>query len=530
MNVTVRNDCREMTNDEIFDTIMRDRGIDDIQSFLYPTEDDLLPPVPKSKEAYSLLDDAIKHNKKIGVLFDVDLDGITAGTIMVRYLKDMGVESTPMINDWKQHGVQNDSVDALSKFDLLIIVDSLDADINNYKLLHDKGVCIIVLDHHAINPDIPYNKYVTLVSSQYDIYQNKSLSGAGVVWKFCKIIDTYRNTCYTDKYMDLAACGLVADMMDMSVPENRYIVSVGLNTLNNLAVKKIVGSYDFNSTAIAFSVAPLVNASNRLNKNKEAMMAFLSDDNKEVLKYIKVMKKCKEDQNEEVSDMMDDIEKQCSEQADSKMITIFVNTEYGITGLIGNKILEKYKRPILILKDTGDTYSGSMRSVGTGDFRKIINDSGLARADGHEYAAGFEVTKSNLKKFQQYIEEKLVDFETSEEIEADVQISILQLNSDLIDRIKVVDRVSGNGFRPIRFYIDDIDEYVVTSMSDGKHLVIQPTEYIDIIKWNYSGSFEPFEDGSIFGNKVTAVGTLDSGFFGRKFYLKLICDYIEVEE
>ena len=330
--------------------------------------------------------------------------------------------------------------------------------------------------------------------------------------------------------MDLAACGLVADMMDMSVPENRYIVSVGLNTLNNLAVKKIVGSYDFNSTAIAFSVAPLVNASNRLNKNKEAMMAFLSDDNKEVLKYIKVMKKCKEDQNEEVSDMMDDIEKQCSEQADSKMITIFVNTEYGITGLIGNKILEKYKRPILILKDTGDTYSGSMRSVGTGDFRKIINDSGLARADGHEYAAGFEVTKSNLKKFQQYIEEKLVDFETSEEIEADVQISILQLNSDLIDRIKVVDRVSGNGFRPIRFYIDDIDEYVVTSMSDGKHLVIQPTEYIDIIKWNYSGSFEPFEDGSIFGNKVTAVGTLDSGFFGRKFYLKLICDYIEVEE
>lgn len=530
MNYKIKRDCRDMMADEIVDAIFSDRGITDVDTFLNPTEDMLLPDLPETYTAMRWLLDSIKHNDKICILFDVDLDGISAGAIMTRYLRDLGVKTEQRINDWKKHGVQKENLEDLCQFDLLIIVDSLDSTIDNYKYLTDHTTSVIVLDHHAINPSVPYSDYVCLVSSQYEEYQNKALSGAGVVWKFCKAIDNYKQINYADKYMDLAACGLVADMMDMAIPENRYIVSRGLNGLTNLAVKKIVGSYPFNSTAIAFSVAPLVNAANRLNKNQDAMMAFLSDDNKEVLKYIRIMKKCKEEQNEEVSEMMTDIEKQCSSQLDKKMITVFVDTPNGITGLIGNKLLEKYKRPILILKDTGDTYSGSMRSVGTGDFMAIINESGLARADGHEYAAGFEMPKCNLKKFNKYIEEKLVDFKTDVDVEADVQIGIHQLNSDLIDRIKSIDRISGNGFRPIRFYIDDIDEYNVSFMGEGKHLIIEVQPNIDVIKWNFSGDTTPFEDGSWLGSSITAVGTLDSGFFGRNFYLKFICDYIEVEE
>ena len=63
--------------------------------------------------------------------------------------------------------------------------------------------------------------------------------------------------------------------MDMTVMENRYIVSKGLEKIYNPAVKKIVGGFEFNSTAIAFSIAPVVNASNRMCKNEIAMKAFL---------------------------------------------------------------------------------------------------------------------------------------------------------------------------------------------------------------------------------------------------------------
>ncbi len=114
----------------------------------------------------------------------------------------------------------------------------------------------LFLDHHAIKREIPYDTYTILISSQRD-YDNSQLSGAGVVWKFCKYLDEQFLTDYADELVDLAACGLVGDMMDMTVMENRYIVSKGLEKIYNPAVKKIVGGFEFNSTAIAFSIAQL---------------------------------------------------------------------------------------------------------------------------------------------------------------------------------------------------------------------------------------------------------------------------------
>ena len=75
--------------------------------------------------------------------------------------------------------------------------------------------------------------------------------------------------------------------MDITVMENRYIVSKGLSKINNPAIKKIVGGFEFNSTAISFSVAPIINASNRIGKNDIAMKAFIEDDNKTLLKYMR---------------------------------------------------------------------------------------------------------------------------------------------------------------------------------------------------------------------------------------------------
>ena len=143
-------------------------------------------------------------------------------------------------------------------------------------------------------------------------------------------------TDYADELVDLAACGLVGDMMDMTVMENRYIVSKGLEKIYNPAVKKIVGGFEFNSTAIAFSVAPIVNAANRMGENETAMNAFLEDNNKQVLAYVKALKKCKEEQNQEVERLLPNVYEQCEKQKDQKVITVYIDTQYGIAGLLGN--------------------------------------------------------------------------------------------------------------------------------------------------------------------------------------------------
>lgn len=525
-NYKAKSNCRGMYEQEIIDKVLEERGIDDVEHFFNPTEEDLLPleSMRNINKAYRVLDYHITNNSKVGVLYDTDLDGITSGTEITRYLLNFVPHVDTFINEGKRHGLIGQDLKKYMYLDLLIIVDSLDSDVSQYRKLKENNIEIIILDHHSVSLEVPYDEYSILVTSNID-YDNPQLSGAGVVWKFCKYLDEQYLTDYADELIDLAACGLVADMMDMTVMENRYIVSEGLKQIYNPAIKKIVGSFDFNSTGISFSIAPLVNASNRMNCNESSVNAFLADNNKEVLKYVKELRCCKEEQNIEVDRLMPDVVEQCENQKNSKIIYAIIDTKYGISGLLGNKLLEKYQRPILVLKDLGDKYSGSMRAIGMDNFLLICNDSGLAKADGHELASGIEIKKDNFEKFLKYINKYLQEMELKDDLkEVDVEISASDITRNLVDKIKEIDRVSGEGFRPIRFLITDICDFEVGDMSKGKHLVLKTGDIVQFIKWNFSGSFDTYEDASLLGENVGAVISLDCGFFGRKFVLKAICD------
>ena len=530
-NYKVLNDCRQMYEDEVFEVILKQRGIADPEHFFNPTEDDLFPldNLYRIDEAFDRLDKAIKEDEKIAILFDTDLDGTASGAIITRYLRNFTNNIETYIDEGKQHGLIGQDIEKFFDADLLIVVDSLDKNEHQYKKLYENKTDVIILDHHAIKESVPYDDYSILVSSQRK-YSNPQLSGAGVTWKFCKYMDEQYLTDYADELADLAACGLVGDMMDMTIMENRYIVSKGLSKIYNPAIKKIVGGFEFNSTAISFSVAPIINASNRIGKNDVAMKAFIEDDNKTLLKYMRELKKCRELQNEEVDRILPEAVKSCEDQIDKKMIVIFIETDYGISGLLGNKLLEKYQRPILILKDCGDTYKGSMRATGVDDFRKICNESGLAKADGHELASGIEIKKELLNEFTIYIEETLPELNSDSITNVDIQLDISDVTRKMVDLIKRFDRISGTNFPSVKVYIDNIYDYEIGNMSDYKHLTIKPNDYLLIIKWNYNGSFEEMEDHSLVNDELRVVGTIDSGFLGRKFVLKVVCDEIEEVE
>ena len=198
---------------------------------------------------------------------------------------------------------------------------------------------------------------------------------------------------------------------------------------------------------------------------------------------------------------------------------------HNIAGLLGNKLLEKYQKPILVLKDVGSKYAGSMRAVGVDDFRKICNDSGYAKADGHELASGIQIKKSDLNNFLSYVETNLPEFKEPT-IDIDIQIDVEDITRRLVENIKKIDRISGTNFKPVRAYMDNICDYEIGQMSDYKHLVLKPNDYLQIIKWNFDGSFDNMEDHSTMNDEFEAVCSLDSGFLGRKFVLKAVCDVL----
>lgn len=519
----MRSDCRGMSSEEIFEKILKDREID--LDFLDPTEESMLPlDSPKNiDKAYEIIFTAVDSGESILVFADVDVDGVTSAAIIYRYLRHFTNKISCDINPGKIHGIKNFDLKKLKDIDLLIIVDSIN-EAEDYQRILDTGTKVVVLDHHII-PDGVKETGITLVSSADD-YENSALSGAGVAWKFAKYYDDQTLYNYADSLADLAACGIVADMCSMSSPENRYICGLGFKNPVNPGIMKLNGSYEFNSQAVSFGIASLVNAAVRTHHTRDALDIFISDDEQEIKAMIKRLRSYKEQQNEEVASIIPDCQTQYEAQKNNKVLVFHHNSDLDVSGLLGNKLLEQYQKPLFTVKQRDGIFAGSARSAGSENFKKIVDSTGLAKTGGHESAFGVEF--KNEQKIIGKLNELLSDVEFKTEKIADIQIDEEQISSALITKLKYINRISGTDFKPVTVYIDGITDYDVNTMSGGKHLKLDCGDFA-AIKWNYSGNTDDF-DNSIIHKSVSVMGTLDSNFFGRKRTNQIIISEYEVRE
>ena len=120
-------DARDEHDDNvIINTILTNRGIDDIYHFLLPQKEDLIPfdKLKNIHKAFEIIDEGLIMNYKFEIIFDTDCDGITAGSIMYKWLKNFTNNVTTYINEGKEHGVKNFDASACDA-DIIIIVDSI---------------------------------------------------------------------------------------------------------------------------------------------------------------------------------------------------------------------------------------------------------------------------------------------------------------------------------------------------------------------------------------------------------------------
>ena len=404
---------------------------------------------------------AIRDDERIFLSVDSDTDGITSGAIMYRWLKDKGVSNVGYyVSQGKSHGTSEELIERVKDYGttLLIIMDSLDSDLNNYLKLKTLVDDILVLDHHDIKPEIAYDNHVILVSSNRS--ENPNLSGAGVVWKFIKELDeSYFDSDDYDQYTDLAATGLVADMVDMSEDslENRYIVYKGINQILNPALKKIKGFYPFESNTISYSVAPLINASCRYFLNDDAFKCFISDEKSEINALIAELKATKERQKQDIAYIIEGLDEQLEAQKDDLFYFLEIDTPYGLSGLIANKILNQYGKPAFVVKKEGDLYAGSGRSS-IFDLRKITHHIiPEATANGHPQAFGFTVPIDKKEDFKTALTVALQDegIDTNGELIIDCQCDPEDITYNLVKGVKELNRVCSQGYKPFLFLIQD---------------------------------------------------------------------------
>ena len=238
------------------------------------------------EKAAKAIGECIRGGGRALVVVDCDVDGYTSSALLINYLNRVApswAEDNLFYyhHTSKQHGL-GDCIDEALEYDLVICPDSASSDINEHKKLYDAGIPLIVLDHHLT--DIGKNTlnypYAIIINSQCNGYRNKELSGVGVVWQFCRYCDKRMNRNYADDYLDLAAVGLVGDMMDLKSMETKELVQLGLGRIHNPFLVGMCEKNAFsmkgavNPFTVTFYIVPFVNAITRSGTQEEKELIF----------------------------------------------------------------------------------------------------------------------------------------------------------------------------------------------------------------------------------------------------------------
>ena len=437
--------------------VLFNRGINpkDIEHFKYPSVNDLVNPekLEHIKDGVAMLISHIERNDKIFIQVDSDCDGYTSSAILINYLNCLfphyvQTQISYRIHDGKQHGLLTDTIPSDVK--LVIAPDASSNDYEQHKELHDRGIDVLVIDHHEAEK---YSEYACVINNQMCDYPTKSLSGAGVVYKFCSYIDQLLGYDYANDYIDLATVGIIADVMDLRDYEIREIILRGMQGFRNPLLKAMVAKDKFHFEGkqltpfnIAWYIAPYINAITRSATEQEKLVVFESMIEYLAYKTIPSTKRGCKGQNEtrveqavrtcaNVKNRQSKAKEIASDAVfqtikdenllEHKILAIRLDPKYAadknLTGLIANGLLDLYCRPVLILnkvEEEGKVYwQGSGRGydkANLGSLRDLLESSGLVQyAQGHAMAFGVSIPEENYDALVQYVDEAYKDFDCS---------------------------------------------------------------------------------------------------------------------
>ena len=432
--------------------LLKERGITNLDDFLNPTYKNLQSweDLDNITEGVMLIRQLLPRasDVKIGLLVDSDVDGFTSAAIIYQYLTRIGFSHIDFfLHEGKQHGLE-DTWELFLEEDYTLIICP-DASSNDDVYAQNLYCPILALDHHIIEPKETIAPNLIIINNQAsDNYRNKNLSGAGVVFQFCRALDYYLNHQYAWDYIDLAAVGIDGDMMSGLEIENQFLWKEGFCHIRNYFLQVLCEKQaysmnnEINPISVAFYIVPLINAMIRVGSMEEKrrlFMAFIDGHqlvpcNKRGAKgtleevAIESARECtnaKTHQNKIKEKMVEVLEQKIFKYdlLENKILFIELDDEDDfppeLNGLTATQISQKYKKPTIIARLNNDGfYRGSARGINNGpmeSFKNYLSSTGLFEYTlGHDMAFGQSISKDNVDYFLELSNTQLSNFDFGE--------------------------------------------------------------------------------------------------------------------
>lgn len=434
--------------------ILVNRGIDvkDIEHYLKTSDADILNPdlLDNMIEGVKRLISAIKNQEKIFLIVDCDADGFTASAALVNYIYKVFPSAMDLLSiqlhEGKEHGIEEKWLEEIvaNEYKLVICPDASSNDYKQHKFLKDNGIDVLVLDHHDAEE---VSENAIIINNQLSDYPNKTLSGVGIVYKFCSKIDELMKIKEADTILDLVSLGMIADMMDMRNFETKHLIQKGLTRIENPFFKALVErqAYSIGETVtpigVAFYIAPLINATIRVGTQNEKEVMFKAMLNHCAYDMIPSTKRGEKGKTEAVvvqavrnATNVRNRQKKARDNGfeyveqiiaannldKNKIIVVQVSEDLdkNLTGLIANQLMAKYQKPVLLVRETDEgLLQGSARGYDKSelkDLKSFLLESGFMEyAEGHAAAMGVGIYKDKVNALVDYSNTVLANYDFS---------------------------------------------------------------------------------------------------------------------
>lgn len=469
--------------DLVIARLIRNRDIQDmkeIRSYLYGTLAEIPSPwkMKDMERAVQILQKKITQKKKIRIIGDYDIDGVTATCILLKGLKRLNANVDTYIPDRVKdgYGMHEQLIDKALEdgIDTILTCDNGIAAAAEIEYAKKEGLTVIVTDHH----DIPFRdtedgriwiipKADAVVNPKQNdcLYPNKNICGAVVAWKLIWALYE-RLGIDSDEiwdFLELAAIATVGDVMDLQ-GENRIIVKEGLKKLSStsfeglkalICVNNLEGA-EITAYHVGFVVGPCINASGRLDTAARSLELLLADNMEDAMKLaddlydLNQSRKAMTEQGKEQA--IQSIEEN-NLGKDRVLVVYLPDCHESLAGIIAGRIREAYNKPVFVLTKGVDGVKGSGRSIEAYSmYEELVKCSDLlTQFGGHPMAAGLSMEEKNVELFRRRLNDNctLTEQDLIPKIMIDVPMPISYLSKKLTEQLKVLEPFGKGNSKPL---------------------------------------------------------------------------------
>ncbi|RHH19289.1 single-stranded-DNA-specific exonuclease RecJ [Blautia obeum] len=469
--------------DPVIARLIRNRDIQDmkeIRSYLYGTLAEIPSPwkMKDMERAVQILQKKITQKKKIRIIGDYDIDGVTATCILLKGLKRLNANVDTYIPDRVKdgYGMHEQLIDKALEdgIDTILTCDNGIAAAAEIEYAKKEGLTVIVTDHH----DIPFRdtedgriwiipKADAVVNPKQNdcLYPNKNICGAVVAWKLIWALYE-RLEIDSDEiwdFLELAAIATVGDVMDLQ-GENRIIVKEGLKKLSStsfeglkalICVNNLEGA-EITAYHVGFVIGPCINASGRLDTAARSLELLLADNMEDAMKLaddlydLNQSRKAMTEQGKEQA--IQSIEEN-NLGKDRVLVVYLPDCHESLAGIIAGRIREAYNKPVFVLTKGSDGVKGSGRSIEAYSmYEELVKCSDLLmQFGGHPMAAGLSMEEKNVELFRRRLNDNctLTEQDLIPKIMIDVPMPISYLSKKLTEQLKVLEPFGKGNSKPL---------------------------------------------------------------------------------